>query len=154
MNKKIQFELLSVLFAIVLCGLFVLPVFYRTGSNYLFYIPNIFAIIVFITFMRWIFMLKYSPFARNNVFRFVMIFLCIPLFIYQLDSLMEFTGYMDEHGLTRFFKDPLDMDNYAFSKYIKVQFLFFSTSSLITIILLPVRMIRSFWRTINTKHGV
>ncbi|MCZ2101803.1 MAG: hypothetical protein LC107_09735 [Chitinophagales bacterium] len=154
MKQKIQYEILAIIFAMVLSMLIVLPIYLKTGVNYTYFVPNIYAIIVFTTFARWIFLLGYSPFARSNWFRFVLIFLPIPLFIYQIDSLLDFTGYIDEHGSTGFFKDLLDPGNYAFAKYIRYQFLFFSTSSLITIILLPIRMIISFWRTVNTKNRV
>lgn len=154
MNQKIQYEILGILFAITLCSLFILPIYFRTNNNYQFLIPNIFAIIVFVTFTRWIFLLKYSPFSRSNWFRLILIFLPIPLLMYQLDSLMEFTAYIDEHGSMGFFMDVLEESNYAFAKYIRYQFLFFSTASLITLILLPIRMMRSFWRTINTKYEV
>ncbi len=154
MNQKIQYEILAITFAVVVSALFVLPIYFRIGDDYDYYAANIVAIIVFITFSRWIFLLPFSPFARSNWFRFVLIFLPIPLFIYQLDSLMDFTAYIDEYGSTGFFKDLIDPSNYTFAKYIRYQFLFFSTSSLITIMLLPLRMIRSFWRTVNTKNRV
>lgn len=154
MNQKYQYEILGIVFSIAFCALFVLPIYIKTGTNYQFLIPNIFAIIIFVTFARWIFLWQFSPFSRINWFRFLLIFLPIPLFMYQIDSLLDFTGYIDEHGSMGFFMDVLDEWNYAFAKYIRYQFLFFSTASLITIILLPMRMIRSFWRTINTKLKV
>ena len=154
MNQKVQYEILAFAFAAVLSALIVLPIYFRVGGDYDYYVPNIFAVIVFVTFARWIFLLRFSPFSRSNWFRFVLIFLPIPLFMYQIDSLLDFTAYIDEHGSTGFFKDLIDPGNYAFARYIRYQFLFFSTGALITIVLLPVRMIRSFWRTVNTKDRV
>ena len=154
MKQKNQFEILAIVFAVVVSLLFMAPIYFNADVNYHYYLSNIFAIIVFITFTRWIFLLPHSPFARNNWFRFVMVFLPIPMLMYQIDSLLDFNQFIDEKGATPFFADTINIDNYEFSKYIRYQFTFFSVASLVTIVLLPIRMIRSFWRTVNTSNKV
>jgi hypothetical protein len=78
----------------------------------------------------------------------------IPLFMYHLDNLYDFQRYVDENGTISFLKGSTDLDDYSFGKYIKYQFIFFCTGALVTIVLMPIRMIVSFWRTTNTKDQV
>lgn len=154
MQKQIQFELLSWLFALVFCALFLIPIYMKTGDHYPFYISNGVSIILFLTFSRVIFLLAYTPYARNKWLRMVMIFLPIPLFMYQIDGLFEFQSFIDEEGAISFFKDSFDMSDYDFAKFIKYQYIFFSVAALVTVVLMPIRMIISFWRTTNTADRV
>jgi hypothetical protein len=154
MNKKINFELLSIGFAIVFAALFMIPIYMKTGSNFLFYFSNSISIIVFLTFTRWIFLLKYSPFSRSKWPRLILVFLPIPLFMYHIDGLFEFQKFVDEEGTIAFFKGSNDMRDYDFGRFIKYEYIFFCVGALVTIVLMPIRMVISFWRTINTKDKV
>ncbi len=84
----------------------------------------------------------------------VLIFLPIPLFMYQIDGLFEFQKFVDEEGTISFFKGNFELSDYNFGKYIKYQYIFFSVAALVTVVLLPIRMIISFWRTTNTVDRV
>jgi hypothetical protein len=154
MKKEWNFEFLSWAFVLVFCVLILSPVIFKSGVYYTFYVQNAVSIIVFLTFSRLIFLLGYTPYARLKWLRMLLVFLPIPLFMYHLDNLYDFQRYVDENGTISFLKGSTNLDDYNFGKYIKYQFIFFSTGALVTIVLMPVRMIVSFWRTTNTKDRV
>jgi hypothetical protein len=154
MQKHWNFEFLSWLFVVAFCGLIVIPIYLRTAQNYGFYIPNIISIVIFLTFTRLLFLLAFTPYSRVKWLKFVLVFLPIPLFLYHIDSLYNFQRLIDEEGTISFFNGSSDMNDYNFSKFIKYQFIFFHVGALVTIALLPIRMIISFWRTTNTKDRV
>lgn len=154
MQKKWNFEILSWLFVISFCALIMIPIYMKSGNNYGFYIPNIISIIFFLTFTRLLFLLSYTPYARIKWLRFLLIFLPIPLFMYHIDSLYNFQRFIDEEGTISFFRGSSDLSDYNFGRFIKYQYIFFCVSALVTIGLLPIRMIVSFWRTTNTSDKV
>lgn len=154
MDKKLQYELLSLLFAIVFCVLIMFPIYLKTGPYYIFYLSNILAILAFITFTRYLFLLKFSPFARSRWGRGILMAVSAVLFVFLLLSLMAFLRYFDEEGTVGFFRGSQDMDDYKYSKYIKLQYIFFVVSALVTSFLMPIRMIMSYWRTTNTQDKV
>ncbi|MBK8347757.1 MAG: hypothetical protein IPL08_09035 [Saprospiraceae bacterium] len=153
-DKKWNFEILSWLFVLAFCTLILLPVYLKSGINYGFYIPNAVAIIIFLTFTRLIFLLSYTPYSRVKWLKFLLIFLPIPLFLYHIDSLYNFQRFIDEEGTISFLKGTTELSDYNFGRFIKYQFIFFCVSAIVTIVLLPVRMIISFWRTTNTIDKV
>jgi hypothetical protein len=154
MDKKLSFEILSWGFAVVFAALFMIPIYMRSGSNFPFYFSNTTSIIVFLTFTRWIFLWTYSPFSRSKWPRLILIFLPIPLFMYHIDGLFEFQKFVDEEGTIAFFKGSNDMGDYNFGRFIKYEYIFFCVGALVTIVLMPMRMVISFWRTTNTKDKV
>ncbi|MFZ1751596.1 MAG: hypothetical protein WAU01_15465 [Saprospiraceae bacterium] len=154
MQKQWNFEILSWVFVVVL-GILILGLIYmKSGISYHFYIPNMVSIVLFLTFGRIIFLLSYTPYSRAKWLKMILIFLPIPLFFYQVDSLYEFQRFIDEEGTIAFLKGSMELDDYNFGKFIKYQFIFFCVGSIVTLGLLPMRMIISFWRTTNTKDRV
>jgi len=154
MKQKVQFEIFSWIFSLGICALFLIPVYFKSGENYKFYIPNVVSIVVFIIFTRTIFLLGYTFFARYNWLRFVLVFLPIPIFMYLPDSLYEFQRFVDENGTIAFIKGASEMSDYEFGRFIKYQFMFFCVGALVANFAMPLRMIVSFWRTTNTKDKV
>jgi hypothetical protein len=153
-SRSWQFELLSWLFVSLFLSLILLPIYIRSGDNYTFYLRNFISILMFLTLTRYIFLLGFTPFARQKWFKFLFIFLPIPLLLFQVDSLYDFQRLLDEEGTISFFKGSSDMSDYDFGKFIRYQYLFFCVGAIVTLILMPIRMIISFWRTTNTKDRV
>jgi len=153
-NIKNNLEVYFWLIVLMLILLIVTPIYLKIGNNYPFYISNIVAIFIFLTFTRIIFLLKYAPYARHKWFRLIMIFLPIPLFLYHIDTFFAFREFIEEEGVIKFFPGSSDMSDYNFGKYIKSQYMFFLVSAIVTLFLMPIRMIISFWRTTNTKDKV
>lgn len=154
MQKEWKFEFLSLLFIVIFSALFIIPIFIKTGSYYQFYLSNFISILLFLTFTKWIFLLPFTPFSRMKWFKFLFIFLPIPLFLYQIDGLYDFQRYIDEEGTISFLKGSQDLEDYNFGRFMKYQYIFFNVAALVSIALLPIRMIVSFWRTTNTRNQV
>jgi hypothetical protein len=154
MTKEWNFEWMSYLFVAGVIALFILPVYNVADTKYRFYIENMVAIAVFFSFTKYIFLLKYSPFARIKWLKFSIVFLCIPLMMYLIGSLYDFQKFLDEEGIASVLVHTADMSNYNFGKFIRYQFIFFTTGAIVVTFLMPVRMIISFWRTYNTPDKV
>jgi hypothetical protein len=149
-----KLELLVWMFTFLFCLLILGPIYLRTGLYYHFYIENCISILVFLTFSRLLFLFSFTPYARNKAFKFVFIFLPIPLIMYLVDNLYDFQRFLDEEGTIAFFKNFFELSDYNFGRFIKYQFLFFTTGAIVTTLLIPIRMIVSFWRLFNTADRV
>ena len=149
MNKKSVLELVWWLATGVILLLFLLPILTYVGDRYPFYLPNVILIIIFITFTRYIFLLKHTFVAHRRWLKLILIFLPIPLFFFTMDTLYNFQDFIDRGihiNMLSHLGPDLAMD---IAKYIKYQYIFFGAGSIIVIFLLPVRMIVSIWRSIN-----
>lgn len=154
MQRQWSFEFFSWIFIFGVVVLFVLPIYNESAELYRYYIPNIVGITVFLHFTRYIFLLRFSPFARMKWVKFTTVFLCIPLMMYLVDSLYEFQKFLDEEGIASVLLHTGDMSNYNFGKFIRYQFIFFVTGAIVVTAMMPVRLIISFWRTYNTPDKV
>lgn len=146
---KWRLELLLWIVTFVIVILIILPVHQGFGDNYPFYVSNIFAIVLFLTYTRYIFLLKYTLFSHKNKIKFFLVFLSIPLFFYFMDQLYDFQNLLEEKGLREMtlFNDLQKAIN--ISKYTKYQYIFFGSGTMIVLALLPIRMIVSIWRQRN-----
>lgn len=149
MGKKIVLEFLWIIFTAVLIGLFLLPVWNAMAENYQYYTENIIFATIFITFTRYIFLTKYTFFSHTRWVKILLILICIPLFFFSMDTLYDFQRFWDEAGFVPLMRDVASEDRIPMANYIKYQFLFFGTGAIITIILMPIRMVISIWRRIN-----
>ena len=149
MKNKVTLELIWWIATLVVVVFFLLPVINYIGDKYLYYTPNIFFIVLFITLTRYIFLLKHTFFANNKVLKLIFVFLPIPLFFYSIDSLFNFQDFIDKGGHIEMLNHLHPDTALDITKYIRYQFIFFGTGSLLVIFLFPVRMIISIWRGIN-----
>ncbi|MFT6336452.1 MAG: hypothetical protein ACI86M_000306 [Saprospiraceae bacterium] len=149
MNKKLLLELIWWIATIIIVVLFIFPIYNTVGDKYIFYISNIFFIVLFITFTRYIFLLKYTFIADNKKLKVALVFIPILLFFYAIDSLFDFQDYIDRQEHIEMLSHLSPDRAIEISKYIKYQFLFFGTGGMMVIFMLPVRMIVSIWRGIN-----
>jgi len=149
MNKKIVLEIIWWLATAVILMLILLPIYTEVGAKYDFYASNIFFIVLFVTFTRWIFLTKHTFFADNKTLKLIFIFLPIPLFFYAMDSLYDFQDYMDQDNYIQMLNHLTPDAAMDMFKYIKYQYLFFGTGSIFVIFLMPIRMIVSIWRKMN-----
>ncbi len=149
MNKKLLLELLSWLATIIIVVLVMLPIITSLEGKYVFYVPNIILIVLFVTFTRYIFLLRHTFLARRKKWKVALIFIPILLFFYATDSLFNFQDFIDREDHIKMLSHLTPDKAMEISKYIKYQFLFFGTGAMFVIFLLPVRMIISVWRQIN-----
>lgn len=152
MNKKILLELIWWVITAIIVILIMFPIYNTVGDKYEFYLPNIFLITLFVTFTRYIFLLKYTLFANNKKIKVVLIFIPILFFFYAMNSLFNFQDYIDKDEHIQMLSHLSPDKAIEISKYIKYQFLFFGTGGMLVIFLFPIRMIISVWRSINTNR--
>lgn len=149
LNKKWTFEVISWVLTIIVTILVLLPL-YAQEIPFDFYVFNIIFIILFLTYLRYIFFLRYTPFSHFTPVKLVFIFIAIPVLFFLVDALSSFQAFNDEVGLQEIVKHlSSNSEQSTMMKYIRTEYLFFGVSSMICAVTLPVRMIISIWRWIN-----
>ena len=149
MKNKLLLEIIWWIATVIIVVLFIYPIYNSLGDKYVFYVSNIFFIILFITFTRYIFLLKYTFLADNKKLKVALVFIPIILFYYAIDSLFDFQDYIDRQQHIDMLSHLSPDRAMEISKYIKYQFLFFGTGGMIVIFMFPARMILSIWRGMN-----
>jgi len=151
MNSKWSFSIISWIISIIIAVIVITPIYSQIGENYDFYFENIAFeniafVLIFLTFIRYIFLTKYHWFSHTDWVKVFFVFVVIPILLYVVDNLWDFQRFMDEDGLTSIMED-LSADNQtALSKYIKTEMTFFWAGAFVSSIVLPLRMINSMWR--------
>ncbi len=150
MLQKITAEILFIIATFVLAALIMWPIYQEFGDKYEFYWTNLAFILLFVTFTRYIFLLKHVPFSHSKLIKVILFFLCIPLFLYMLDGFYNFQRFLDEVGLQEISQNSTSQESSNICKYTRYQFILFATGGFITMVLFPVRIIISMWRQFNT----
>jgi hypothetical protein len=150
-NNKIHswtIELIWWAISIFICILIILPV-WRKVPDFPFTHFNIAYILIFLNGMRYLFLLKHTPFAHALAVKLVIIFMTIPSLVYQIDWMSMFQDFKDE-GILLGLVDYLPFEEgKGIRKYIENEYIFFGVGSILTSFLLPFRMIMSIWRVRN-----
>ena len=118
-------------------------------EHYPFLLANILAIVVFITFTRKIFLLKYSFLARAQVLKMLLMVLCIPVFFYFINQVNAFQTVMDEQGVDALLGPAQAFEKLDLARYARTEFVFFAVGSIIATVAIFFRMIVSIWRYRN-----
>lgn len=147
-SSKITLELMMWLFTAVLVSLVLLPV-YLTIEDYPFYFSNILFIVVFVTFARYIYLLKHTFVAHSLVFKVFMMVAAIPIIMYLLDSVSVFQGFVDDIGLDTLVPDLSLAKQKVILRYVRTEMIFFGVGAVIVAVMFPFRMLVSIWRGIN-----
>ena len=147
---SIQLELLFWLFTAVLALAFIYPI-YKTGSSFPFYTLLLTFIVTFVTFTRYLFLLKFTFLAFQKWTKALLIVCSIPLVFYLISELNMFQTFIDEEGLDQFFRFMPLVDRIELTDYIRNVMIFFGTASIIVNILFPFRLLISIWRNVNKQ---
>jgi hypothetical protein len=143
-----KIELIWWLITAVIVAIFMLPI-YTTTPAFPLKGVNILYIALAVTYTRYIFLFRYTPFAWSIPFK--IFFPCSALIILILmgDGLMELQNMLDEDGFLTFLSH-LDGDTaLTMFRYIRSEYFFFGVTCVICSILLPIRMLVSIWRQKN-----
>lgn len=146
--QKWSIELLWWALSILFCIIIVLPIWLKV-PEFPFLSQNILYILIFFNGMRYLFLLKNTPFSYAIAFKFVVIFITIPILVYQIDWMSMFQEFKDDGELLHLLEELPFEDQKGIRKYIENEFIFFGVASIITTFLLPFRMIVSIWRVKN-----
>lgn len=117
-------------------------------------------IIVFITFARYVFFLKYTFLAYFQKMKFLLIFISLPLIFYMVQEFFEFRDFLERQngGLIEaelYFKDEISFqERYGILEYLSKMYTFFAVAAIITVIIAPFRLLKSYWRVHNNTGTV
>jgi hypothetical protein len=145
----IKFELLWWAITCLVIGFVLYPIYKLQPVQFPFWKTNIIFVIVFITVTRYIFFLKHTFLGYIQWLKVLVILLCIPLLFYLVEELHFFKDYMDKIGLEDKFEHLSLQGQTDIINYIDSEMIFFGVGSLISSVILPFRMLISFWRTHN-----
>lgn len=110
---------------------------------------NIVFIVVLLTLTRYIFLMKHTFLAQQQVLKVVLILLMFPLTFAMVNGLNIFMTFIEEKTW-----DPLTghlpaLDKKAIENYIWGEMLFFGAGSMIAAPVFAGRLLLSIWRTHN-----
>lgn len=146
---KWTLELLWWFFTAVIIGLVMLPVYFNVPA-YPFWKENVLMIVLFITFSRYIFLLPLTFIARMKWIKVAIIAIAV-LFVWVMSTtISDIRNFMDEQGLQTLVDHLHTTLQTDMIRYMKNELVFFGVGSVITAILLAMRMIVSLWRMRNS----
>lgn len=125
---------------------------WNSGIEWPFQVQNILFVIALITLARHIFMLKHSLIGRNQVLKVALILASFPFLFVLISYLNEFMVFMGDEKL-RPYTEVLEMqEQRSIETYIWNEMLFFGVGSIISTIVLDVRLFISIWRQRNGRE--
>ncbi len=119
---------------------------------------SILNIIIFITFTRYLFLLKYTWLAHVQAAKFIIIFSCLLLVFYLIQQFFAYQDFVDKEGTALFMSyfrpDIQPTEWYRVMNYTTKEISFFGVGAIIATIVLPFRLLVSFWRVYNDTGTV
>ncbi len=152
-NKKglyLKLEIIWWIFTAILITGVLYPIISQI-KDYPFLMINIIFIIVFITFTRYVFLLKHTFIAKKQLLKIVLIFLCLPITLYMINGINFFQTYIDENGFRAVVGDLPYNQQESMMRYIRTLLLFFGVGGTIVTVVFAIRLMISVWRYRN--HG-
>lgn len=150
LNKKL--ELWWWIFTIVFVLLVLYPIA-TTTISYPFLWLNIMFIVVFITSIRYTFLLKTTFLPKYQKLKIALFFIGNFFLFAIIEGINNFKSYIDDEGIQNLF-DPNMVDpktlNFMMS-YIHSEMLFFGVAAFVACFYFQIRMIVSVWRVHNKK---
>ena len=114
-------------------------------EHYRFLFENVLFIIIFITFARYIFLLKHTFLAKRQRLKFAVAVACLPILLWVVNSVNAFQTFLDENGPIALVGElPLQQATSMVS-YIRSEMIFFGTAAGISTVLLAIRLLVSIW---------
>jgi hypothetical protein len=110
---------------------------------------NIIFIVSVVTFARYIFLLKYTFLAKQQIAKIVLLLLMFPATFMYINGISDFMTFIEEKTW-----DPLTghlpaIEKMSTERYIWNEMLFFGVGSVLSAPIFAVRMMLSIWRTRN-----
>lgn len=144
----VRLELVWLLATILLAVGVLLPV-YRSKTDYPFWLSNTIFIIAFVTLTRYLFLLKHTFLGYIQWLKIAVFVLCIPLAFYLIKEMFFFNNYVDRVGLEDLFERFSWEGQDSMASYVRTEMTLFGVGSIVACVLMPFRMLVSFWRTHN-----
>jgi hypothetical protein len=148
LKQKSIAEILWWIFTLLVICIVLFPI-WDNKIKFPFYFQNTLLIAIFITFSRYIFLLPITFIARLKWIKVAIIAAAVIFFFVMSTALGDFRNFMDEKGLQTLVTHLHVTEQTSIINYIKNEMIFFGVGSIITGIILPMRMIISLWRMRN-----
>ncbi len=149
-NKGLHFklELIWWIFTLILIIGILYPITSKL-NDYPFLMISIIFIIVFITFTRYVFLLKHTFIAKKQLLKIVLAILCLPISIYLVDRINNFQTFIDEQGFKGVVGDLPFEQQESMMNYIRSLLVFFGVGAVIATVAFAIRLIVSVWKLRN-----
>lgn len=135
-------------FTLLIVCIVMLPIWLHVPA-FPFDAQNILLILLFVTFSRYIFFLPLTLIARKKWIKVAIILSSVLFFFILSTALGDFRNFLDEQGLQVLVTHLHVTEQTRLMTYMKNEMIFFGVGSIITGIMLPLRMIVSLWRMRN-----
>ncbi len=145
---KLQLEVIWWFFTFLLAFLVMLPIM-RSVPYYRFFTENVVFVITFVTFTRYIFLLKHSFIAHQKWVKMVIIGASVFVIFMLIMSIGDYNSFLKEQGLQDMVRHLPFQRQVQLLKYMRNEMLFFGVGAVIAAIVLPLRMVVSLWRVRN-----
>lgn len=154
LRQKLLVELLGIgMTALVVIGV-LYPIFQNFSKPFPFLQPNIIVIVLFLTYMRYIFLLKYTWFGRLFYIKMALLLLSFPLGMWLAYESREFLEYVDTQlpdALLRLMRpDRTEEQLVSLVAYVRNEYTFFGVAAFLANVALFFRLLMSVWRGANT----
>lgn len=156
-NIKIQMAIISWIMIAVITYVVIQPLF-GIFQNPKYIIDTAIFTVIFCAYVRYIFMLPTTFLSHLQKVKIVMIFLCIPLIFYTIQSVNDFESFYGDDGLSSFsnyFVEGIDFNKQQEAMtYLKDVLFFFGIGTVIASLVLAIRLLKSYWRVYNNTGTV
>ncbi len=153
-RQKLLIELLGIGITLLLAAAILYPIIQHFAQPFPFLQSNFIFIVLLLTYIRFVFLLKYTWFARLFYVKMALMLLSFPLGMWIAYSLREFLQYKDSELpdglLTLMFSNQPEADLVAFVEYVQTEYILFGVGAFIANITLFFRFLMSVWRGVNT----
>ncbi len=116
--------------------------------------------VIFITYTRYLFFMKYTFLAKAQIIKFVFIFLSLPLAFYLIQVFFNYQDFLEKQndGMLEFqeyFRKGISFQEHADTlTYLSKVYTFFGMSAIIAVVFSPFRLLVSYWRVYNKTGSV
>jgi hypothetical protein len=143
-----RLELIWWLITLILAVLLLFPILSKI-PDYPFWPVNLVFIVVFVSFTRYIFLLRYTFLPPYQRLKIAIALMCIPLIFILVQEINRFQTFLDEQGYEALVGGMPRAEQLPMVEYIRSEMLLFGVGSVIASVLLAVRLIISVWRRHN-----
>ena len=143
-----RLELIWWIFTLILAVGITYPIL-REVADYPFLVINIIFVIVFVTFTRYIFLLKHTFLAKQQLIKAGIVLVSIPIIFMLVNEINLFQTFLDENGVEGLVGDLPFGKRENIAKFIRAEMLFFGVGSVVSAVIFPFRLVLSIWRTKN-----
>ncbi len=143
-----RLELIWWLITAIVAAVVLFPII-RKLPDFPFLWSNVAFVVAFITLTRYIFLLRYTFLADRMLLKVTLFFLCIPIAFLLVQEINAFQVYLDENGPDSLVTSLPSAEQNGMMTYIRSEMLLFGVGSVISSIILPIRLLVSIWRRYN-----